>query len=132
MVGCARGTFECAGCLTSRLTNLRTAYHLSFGHEGGGSINVRSFTMKKPTPNPPEKAHGHPLFCVRPDLSTEEALSNASEILENAVITGHSAAEHMHGLHREQLMTLVQTVEMAQMLVEAALAREFPVSGSPV
>ncbi|CAN1602403.1 protein of unknown function [Pseudomonas mediterranea] len=26
-VGCARGTFECAGCLTSRLTNLRTAHH---------------------------------------------------------------------------------------------------------
>ncbi len=84
--------------------------------------------MKKPTPNPPEQAHGHPLFCVRPDLSTEEALSNASEILENTVITGYEAAEHMHGLHREQLMTLVQAVEMAQMLVEAALSREFPVS----
>ncbi|MGE1156840.1 DUF6124 family protein [Pseudomonas kitaguniensis] len=88
--------------------------------------------MKKPTPNPPEQAHSHPLFCVRPDLSTEEALSNASEILENAVITGHEAAEHMHGVHREQLMTLVQSAEIAHMLVEAALAREFPVDGSPL
>ncbi len=94
MVGCARGTFECAGCLTSRLTNLRTACHLSFGHEGGGSINVRSFTMRKTTPNPPEAAFSHPLFCVRSDLSTEELLSNASEIIETAAVTGHEAAQH--------------------------------------
>ncbi|AZE56141.1 hypothetical protein C4K03_3993 [Pseudomonas synxantha] len=88
--------------------------------------------MKKPTPNPPEQADGHPLFCVRPDLSTEDALSNASEILESAVITAHEAGEHMSGVNREQLMTLVQSVEMAQMLVDAALAREFPVAGPPV
>lgn len=88
--------------------------------------------MKKPTPNPPEQAYSHPLFCVRPNLSTEHALSNASEILESAVVTAHGAAEHMSGVHREQLMTLAQSVEMAQMLVEAALAREFPAAGSPV
>jgi hypothetical protein len=84
--------------------------------------------MKKATPNPPKTALTHPLFSVRSDVSTEEALSNASEILETAAVTGHEAAQHMQGVHREQLMTLLQSVEMAQMLVEAALSRECPVA----
>ncbi|WP_460135329.1 DUF6124 family protein [Pseudomonas sp. S1_E04] len=84
--------------------------------------------MKKTAPNPPEAAFSHPLFCVRSDLSTEELLSNASEIIETAAVTGHEAAQHMQGVHREQLMTLVQSVEMAQILVEAALGRECPVA----
>ncbi|MFL1482005.1 DUF6124 family protein [Pseudomonas grimontii] len=83
--------------------------------------------MKKTTPNSPEAAFSHPLFCVRSDLSTEEVLSNASEILETAAVTGHEAAQHMQGVHREQLMTLVQSIEMAQMLVGAALTFECPV-----
>ena len=38
--GCARDTFGYAGCLTSRLTNLRTAATHSFGHERGGSSTL--------------------------------------------------------------------------------------------
>tara|TARA_R110000868_G_scaffold25955_1_gene100541 strand:- start:6546 stop:7010 length:465 start_codon:yes stop_codon:yes gene_type:complete len=44
--GCARGAFERAGCLTSRLTNLRTAATHSFGHERGGSSTLGAVPMK--------------------------------------------------------------------------------------
>ena len=44
--GCARGAFERAGCLESRLTNLRTAATHSFGHERGGSSTLGAVPMK--------------------------------------------------------------------------------------
>ena len=45
--GCARGAFERAGCLESRLTNLRTAATHSFGHERGGSSTLGAVPMKQ-------------------------------------------------------------------------------------
>ena len=44
--GCARGAFERAGFLESRLTNLRTAATHSFGHERGGSSTLGAVSMK--------------------------------------------------------------------------------------
>ena len=44
--GCARGAFERAGFLESRLTNLRTAATHSFGHERGGSSILGAVPMK--------------------------------------------------------------------------------------
>lgn len=44
--GCARGAFERAGFLESRLTNLRTAATHSFGHERGGSSTLGAVPMK--------------------------------------------------------------------------------------
>ena len=46
--GCARGAFERAGFLESRLTNLRTAATHSFGHERGGSSTLGAVPMKHP------------------------------------------------------------------------------------
>ena len=51
--GCARGAFERAGCLESRLTNLRTAATHSFGHERGGSSTLGAVPMNHiPAINP--------------------------------------------------------------------------------
>jgi hypothetical protein len=44
--GCAWGTFGCAGCLESRLTNPRTAATHSFGHGRGSSSTLGATPMK--------------------------------------------------------------------------------------
>ena len=107
--------------------------------------------MKKVTPSPPyslnnsklheaaQRAFKHyalhsqlvsasseKLFTVRAGLSTEEALSNACEMLESAAVSAYDCTEHLEGSSRKQVMAVVQLIEMAQLLVEAALHREYP------
>ncbi|QJI27980.1 DUF3077 domain-containing protein [Pseudomonas sp. ADAK18] len=108
--------------------------------------------MKKVTPNPPPyslndsklhdaaqrafkhyELHSQPaspasekLFTVRTGLSTEEALSNASEILESAAVSAYDCTGHLEGSSRKQVLAVVQLIEMAQLLVDAALNREYP------
>ncbi|MFL1415650.1 DUF6124 family protein [Pseudomonas fildesensis] len=55
--------------------------------------------MKKITPNPPPSASDDNLqppptviFTVRPGLSTETALSNASELLESATVCAYDSS----------------------------------------
>lgn len=87
--------------------------------------------MKKVTPPPPPPSsddipHTPPniIFAVRPDLSTEVALSNASEMLESATVCGYDCAEHLDGSSRKQVLAVVQMIEIAQLLVDEALNRE--------
>ena len=61
-------------------------------------------------------------FTVRTGLGTEEALSNASEILESAAVSAYDCSS------RKQVLAVVQLIEMAQLLVDAALNRECPVA----
>ena len=90
--------------------------------------------MKKVTPSPPyslnnsklHEAAQRALFTVRAGLSTEEALSNACEMLESAAVSAYDCTEHLEGSSRKQVMAVVQLIEMAQLLVEAALHRECP------
>ncbi|SUD43603.1 Uncharacterised protein [Pseudomonas fluorescens] len=63
---------------------------------------------------------------VRAGLSTEEALSNACEMLESAAVSAYDCTEYLEGSSRKQVMAVVQLIEMAQLLVEAALHRECP------
>jgi hypothetical protein len=91
--------------------------------------------MKKVTPNPPPshsddtpQTPPNIIFTVRPGLSTEAALSNASEMLESATVCAYDCAEHLDGSSRKQLLAVVQMVEIAQLLVDAALERECPVA----
>lgn len=50
--GCARDTFGCAGCLTSRSANPRTAATLqSLGRDRWQLLNVRSYTMHTRNPS---------------------------------------------------------------------------------
>ncbi|MFT0477386.1 DUF6124 family protein [Pseudomonas antarctica] len=66
--------------------------------------------MKKVTPNPPPPSSSDDtqqspptiIFTVRPGLSTEEALSNASEMLESATVCAYDCAEHLDGSGRNR------------------------------
>lgn len=91
--------------------------------------------MKKITPNPPPPhSDDHPqrppdvIFTVRPGLSTEAALSNASEMLDSAAACAYDCAEHLDRQSRNKVLAVVQMVEIAQLLVEEALNRECPVA----
>ncbi|MGN7439638.1 DUF6124 family protein [Pseudomonas lactis] len=89
--------------------------------------------MKKVTPNPPPSpSDDNPqlppdvIFTVRPGLSTEAALSNASEMLESATVCAYDCAEQLDGHARKQVLAVVQMIEIAQLLVDEALNRECP------
>ena len=89
--------------------------------------------MKKVTPNPrhiPRMTPHTPnlIFTVRPGLSTEAALSNASEMLESATVCAYDCAEHLDGSGRKQVLAVVQMIEIAQLLVDEVLNRECPVA----
>ncbi|MEO8488142.1 MULTISPECIES: DUF6124 family protein [unclassified Pseudomonas] len=88
--------------------------------------------MKKVTPNPPPSTPNQTppdvIFTVRPGLSTEVALSNASEMLESATVCAYDCAEHLGGSGRKQVLAVVQMIEIAQLLVNEALNRECPVA----
>ncbi|KTC23032.1 hypothetical protein AO391_12745 [Pseudomonas marginalis ICMP 9505] len=91
--------------------------------------------MKKVTPNPPSSTSDDTpqtqpdvIFTVRPGLSTEAALSNASEMLESATVCAYDCAEHLAGSGRKQVLAVVQMIEIAQLLVNEALNRECPVA----
>ena len=79
----------------------------------------------KPAASPPSSEK---LFSVRPGLSTEAALSNASEMLESATACAYDCAEHLDGSGRKQVLAVVQMIEIAQLLVNEALKRECPVA----
>ncbi len=88
--------------------------------------------MKKVTPNPPPSLSDDTppnfIFTVRPGLSTEVALSNASEMLESATVCAYDCAEHLEGTGRKQVLAVVQMIEIARLLVDQALNRECPVA----
>jgi hypothetical protein len=56
------------------------------------------------------------------------ALSNASEMLESATVCAYDCAEHLDGSSRKQVLAVVRMVEIAQLLVGAALERECTVA----
>ncbi|WP_447776706.1 DUF6124 family protein [Pseudomonas chlororaphis] len=79
-----------------------------------------------PTANDIPVPHTRPgkLFRVDPNLSTEEALSNACEILESAASATYQSTEDMPVTSRKVVLAGVRLIEMAQVLVEAVLERE--------
>lgn len=66
------------------------------------------------------------VFTVRPGLSTEESLANASELLASAVSIGYDDAIELIGTQRDKALGILQLVEMAQLLVDNALEQECP------
>ncbi|WP_420794108.1 DUF6124 family protein [Pseudomonas chlororaphis] len=57
-------------------------------------------------------------------MSTEEALSNACEILESAASGTYQSIDDMLVTSRKVVLAGVRLIEMTQVLVEAVLARE--------
>ncbi|MEO8488576.1 DUF3077 domain-containing protein [Pseudomonas sp.] len=66
------------------------------------------------------------LFHVGTDVSTEEALTNASEILSSALQTAYQSAENPDSTQSLVIMGIAQLIETAQALVDAVLERDFP------
>lgn len=71
-------------------------------------------------PSPPLEK----VFNVRPDLSAEEALTTAYELLDGAGAIAYEAADNLDSTHRKLGMSLVHLIEMAQTLVDSVLTRE--------
>ncbi|WP_397449582.1 DUF6124 family protein [Pseudomonas sp. NA-150] len=61
------------------------------------------------------------LFITRPNLSVEEALTTAYEVLEAAIATAYQSAEHQDGSSRQLALAVVHLTEMAHTLVASAL-----------
>ncbi|KIH84804.1 DUF6124 family protein [Pseudomonas batumici] len=104
--------------------------------------------MYKVTPNPPrspnvetidpkaaDRALSHYLPpCIttkheRPSTpqSREDALVNASSILDSAAATAYENADSLTGPHRKVAMGVVHLIELAQRQVDSVLEEELPV-----
>lgn len=65
------------------------------------------------------------IFSVRPDLNSEEALANASEILASASAMANEQAFASNGSQRLQTFGLEQLIEDARLLVDTVLEDTF-------
>ncbi|AZE59935.1 MULTISPECIES: DUF6124 family protein [Pseudomonas] len=81
--------------------------------------------MKKSTADSTE-GQARKIFCVADDVRTEEALTNATEILSSALQTAYQCAEDPDSTQSPVIMALAQLIENAQALVDAVLERDFP------
>lgn len=72
------------------------------------------------------------VFSVKPGLSSEEALVNASELLASASAIANEQAFAASGTQRLQTFGLAQIIENAGLLVNAALDKLDPTSTQPV
>ncbi|MBJ2217867.1 DUF6124 family protein [Pseudomonas sp. MF7453] len=68
------------------------------------------------------------VFNVRPGLSSEEALVNASELLASASAMANEQAFSSSGSQRLQTFGLAQLIGSAHLLVNDALKKTSPVS----
>ncbi len=87
--GCARGAFERAGCLESRLTNLRTAATHSFGHERGGSSTLGAVPMNHTPAVNPSASHAaawkaRAMAALRADSSLSVRLNRYNAAMTRA------------------------------------------------
>lgn len=75
---------------------------------------------------PPDNAVSTPIFKVRPDLSSEDALVNASELLASALAIANERAFALGGSQSLQMFGLAQLIENAQLLVDVVLEKLSP------
>lgn len=66
------------------------------------------------------------LFTVRSDISTEEALVNASELLASAQAAAHEHAFSLDGQQGDHAFAIAQLIENARLLVYFALEHVSP------
>jgi hypothetical protein len=97
----------------------------------------RSFTMPKPSPNPPESEidlHLKPailksnaphnpsaMFLIAPGIDTETLLAHACESLASASVMATDFATFVDGPQRSMLLGIQQVIMLADMAVNRAL-----------
>lgn len=74
-----------------------------------------------PTPEAPRH-----LFDVRTGLTTEEALTNASEMLGSAIALAHESAFDLNEAQCTKVLGIINLVEIAHLLVNQALDHVSP------
>ncbi|MEB0046531.1 MULTISPECIES: DUF6124 family protein [unclassified Pseudomonas] len=60
-------------------------------------------------------------FNVNRNISSEEALVHASDLLRCAAATAHESAENLHGAKRDLALSVVHMIDMAQAMVDRSL-----------
>ncbi|MCQ3032722.1 DUF6124 family protein [Pseudomonas syringae] len=64
------------------------------------------------------------LFTASPDLSAEEALTTACELLQSVIATSYETAENLNGSRRKLALAAVHLAEMAHTLVDSVLEKK--------
>lgn len=67
------------------------------------------------------------LFRASPDLSAEEALTTACELLQSVIATSYETAENLNGSRRKLALAAVHLAEMAHTLVDSVLESKYSV-----
>ena len=61
------------------------------------------------------------LFAIKPEISQEEALVQASDLLRSAAATAYESASRHQGNQRDLAFSVVYLIDMAKALVERSL-----------
>ncbi|SEI15991.1 DUF6124 family protein [Pseudomonas asplenii] len=66
------------------------------------------------------------LFAVHHDLSAEEAIIHASDLLRCAAATAYEAADALQGSSRDLAFSVVHMIDMAKAMVDRAMTVQYP------
>ncbi|QXI26822.1 DUF6124 family protein [Pseudomonas vanderleydeniana] len=66
------------------------------------------------------------LFTVRHNLSAEEAMIHASDLLRCAAATAYEAADALQGSSRDLAFSVVHMIDMAKAMVDRAVNMQYP------
>ena len=67
------------------------------------------------------RAPDEALFAIKPEISQEEALVHASDLLRSAAATAYESASRHQGNQRDLAFSVVYLIDMAKALVERSL-----------
>lgn len=86
--------------------------------------------MIKTTPTPKTSTQTDALpFKANDELSVEDALICASDILRGAIATAYECGDHLKGYQRDLAFSVVNQLQMATVMVNTSLDK-FPVDRS--
>lgn len=68
-----------------------------------------------------EEGEEERFFDVNRNVSSEEALVRASDLLRCAAATAHESANNLHGTHRDLAFSTVHMIDMAKALLDRSL-----------
>ncbi|MGY2400744.1 DUF6124 family protein [Pseudomonas sp. SDO5271_S396] len=71
------------------------------------------------------------LFDISPNVSQEEALVHASDLLRSAAATAYESASSHQGNHRDLAFSVVYLIDMAKAMVERSLRASERVADAP-
>ncbi|MGE8065876.1 DUF6124 family protein [Pseudomonas sp. NPDC089569] len=74
-------------------------------------------------PTEPQPGGEERFFDVNRNISCEEALVHASDLLRCAAATAHESANHLQGASRDLAFSTVHMIDMAKAMVDRSLER---------